>query len=171
MLLRMRCPDCSARYGIDLSGAGEPFSFEGMRSLLPAVKRGMSTASSFFSSALRDRRCGLCGSPVTVRIAGRHTPTAPSAAPLHLIPERSLLVINCSRCGQATSDIVMGLLVDPGARAFFLDRPRIFLEPDTLSVYGGQDAIRVRLVDLATGERLTIMVHPGTAEIMATLFE
>ncbi|HEX9037897.1 MAG TPA: sigma-70 family RNA polymerase sigma factor [Ktedonobacterales bacterium] len=170
--LRLRCPDCSARYGLDLSGSGDIISFAGMRSLLPAVKHGMRAAFTLFSGAVRDRTCGVCGSPVTVRLVGPHTSGVLSgAAPQPLIPEHSLLVVDCPRCGQAASDLLMGLLAEPDARAFFLERSRVVGEPEVLTSFGGQDAIRARLVDLATGERLTILVHPQTVAIMATLFE
>jgi RNA polymerase sigma factor (sigma-70 family) len=165
--LRLRCPDCSTRYGFDLSGSGDVISFAGMRSLLPAVKHGMRAAFAFFSSAVRDRTCGTCGSPVTVRLAGSHTTGAlPDGAPQPIIPDHSLLVIECPLCGQGATDLITGLLASPDARAFFLDRPRARVEPEIMSVHGGQDAIRARLTDLATGERLTIMVHPETVTIM-----
>jgi RNA polymerase sigma-70 factor (ECF subfamily) len=171
-ILRLRCPDCSARYGFDLSGSGDIIPFAGVRSLLPAVKRGTRAAVDFFSGAARDHVCPACGSRVSVRLVSEHLPIEGGALEhATLIPGRSCVVIECPRCGQSSGDVACALLPDPAARAFVLERPRVLFEPDTLGAYAGQDAIRTRMTDLASGARMTVVAHPRTLEIMATLFD
>lgn len=177
VVMRLRCPDCSARYGFDLSGSGDIIAFAGMRSFLPAMKHAMRAACEFFSTAVHHSVCGTCRSPVHVRLVTRHTALegAPAsmlnAIPVPLLRERSCLLIECPRCGYAAADLVNGLLLEPAARAFLLDRPHVITLPDTIASYAGQDAIRARLVDLQSGEALTIMAHPRTLQVMATLYQ
>jgi RNA polymerase sigma-70 factor (ECF subfamily) len=173
--MRLRCPDCSARYGFDLSGSGDIISFAGMRSFLPAMKHAMRAACEFFSTAVHHRVCGTCQSPVQVHLVTRHAALedAPEpvldAVPFPLLRERSCLLVECPRCGYSAADLVNGLLLEPTARAFLLDRPHVITLPDSLASYGGQDAICSRLVDLETAEELTIMAHPQTVQVLATL--
>jgi hypothetical protein len=172
VILRLRCPDCSARYGLDLSGSGDIIPFTGMRSLLPAVKRGTRAAIDFFSGAARDHVCPACGSRVAVRLISEYLPSAEDASPqATLVPGRSCVVIECPRCGQSSGDVACALLPDAAARAFVLERPRVLFEPDTLAAYAGQEAIRARMTDLASGARMTVLAHPRTLEVMATLFD
>ena len=70
--LRLRCPDCSARYGFDLSGSGDIISFAGLRSFQPAIKRGMRAACEYFANAVHHRVCGICQTHVQVRLVSRY---------------------------------------------------------------------------------------------------
>jgi RNA polymerase sigma factor (sigma-70 family) len=173
--MRLRCPDCSARYGFDLSGSGDIISFAGMRSFQPAMKHGMRAACEFFSAAVQLRVCGTCQSPVHVQLVTRHAACedAPvpvlNSVPFPLLRERSCLLVECPRCGYSAADLVNGLLLEPAARAFLLDRPRVITLPDIVAPYAGQDAFCSRLVDLQSAEELTIMAHPQTLQVMATL--
>jgi RNA polymerase sigma factor (sigma-70 family) len=173
--MRLRCPDCSVRYGFDLSGSGDIISFAGMRSFQPAMKHAMRAACEFFSAAVHYRVCGTCQSRVHVQVVTRHaaiedTPVVVlNSVPLALLRERSCLLVECPRCGCSVADLVNGILLEPAARAFLLDRPHVITLPDILASFGGQDAICSRLVDLQTAEELTIMAHPQTLRVMATL--
>lgn len=168
--MRLRCPDCSARYGFDLSGSGDIISFAGMRSFQPAMKRAMRAACEYFSTAVHGRVCGMCRSGVQVRVITRHAVgDVPLPVRSPLFPQRSFLIIDCPRCGYSMSDVVDGLLLEPAARAFLVDRPHVISEPDIVAPYGGQEAICSRLVDLDTAEHLTIVAHPETLQILATL--
>jgi hypothetical protein len=55
--------------------------------------------------------------------------------------------------------VINGLLLEPAAHAFVLERPRVIIEPDILTSYAGQDAICSRLVDLKPAEQMTIKSH------------
>jgi RNA polymerase sigma-70 factor (ECF subfamily) len=173
--MRLRCPDCSARYGFDLSGSGDIISFAGMRSFQPAMKHAMRAACEYFSTAVHYRVCGTCQSPVSVQLVTRHAALEDAPAPvlnsvpLPLLRERSCLLVECPRCGYAAADLINGLLLEPAARAFLLDRPRVITLPDSLKSFAGHDAICSRLVDLQTAEEVTIMAHPQTLQVMATL--
>jgi RNA polymerase sigma-70 factor (ECF subfamily) len=167
--LRLRCPDCSPRYGIDILGSGEMLSLAGLRSFRPAMKQATRAACAYFANAVHYRTCGTCQSPVHIRIGNRHAPgEPPGPGPSPFFPHRSYLFIDCPRCGSYGADLAM-LLLEPAARAFVADRPHVIIEPDTLASYAGQDAICSRLVDLNTAEHVTIMAHPETLQIMATL--
>jgi RNA polymerase sigma factor (sigma-70 family) len=173
--MRLRCPDCSARYGFDLSGSGDIISFAGMRSFQPAMKHAMRAACDFFSAAVHHRVCETCRSTVRVQLVARQAAledmpvTVLNSVPLPLLRERSCLLVECPRCGYSAADLVNGLLWEPADRAFLLDRPRVITLPDILATYSGQDAICSRLVDLQTDDELTIMAHPHSLEVMAVL--
>jgi RNA polymerase sigma factor (sigma-70 family) len=167
--LRLRCPDCSPRYGIDMLGSGEVTSLAGLRSFRPAMRRATRAACGFFVHTVQHRTCGTCQCPVHVRIGNRHAPgDTPEPGPSPFFPDRSYFFIDCPRCGSYGADLAL-LLLEPVACAFVVDRPRVIIEPDTLASYAGQDAICSRLVDLNTAERVTIMAHPETLQVMATL--
>jgi len=173
--MRLRCPDCSARYGFDLSGSGDIISFANVRSFQPAMKHAMRAACEFFSAAVHHRVCETCQSPVHVQLVTRQPALEDvpmpvlNSVPLTLLRERSCLLVECPRCGYSAADLVNGLLLEPADRAFLLDRPRVITLPDILTSYAGQDAICSRLVDLQTSEELTIMAHPQTLQVMAAL--
>lgn len=175
--MRLRCPDCSPRYGFDISGAGDIISFGGMRSFTPAIKHAMRAACEYFSTAVSHRVCRTCASPVQVELVTRHAALedAPApvlnAVPVPLLRLRSCLLIVCPRCGHYVADLVNGLLLEPAARAFLLDRPHVVTLPDVYASFAGQDAICSRLVDLQTAEEMTIMAHPQTLQVMATLHQ
>jgi RNA polymerase sigma factor (sigma-70 family) len=172
VVMRLRCPECSARYGFDLSGSGDIISFAGMRSFWPAMKRAMGAACEYFSTAVHQRVCATCRSHVHVRVVSRHAHEgAPPAVLGPLFPQRSCLFVECPRCGCSTGDLINGLLLEPAARAFLLDRPRVLSEPDILDSYAGRDAICSRLVDVSTGEQMTLMAHPQTVQLMASLLQ
>jgi hypothetical protein len=167
--LRLRCPDCSPRYGIDLLGSGEILSLAGLQSFRPAMKRAVHAFSAYVANALLHRTCGSCQASVHLSLGNRHAPGgAPESGLSPFFPHRSYLFVDCPRCGSYGADLAAVLLQDPAARAFALDRPRVLLEPDILTSYAGQDALCSRLVDLKTGEHLTIMAHPETFLILAT---
>lgn len=172
VVMRLRCPDCSPRYGFDLSGSGDIISFAGMRSFLPAMKRALRAACEFFSTATQHRICGTCRSQVHVRLISRHAREDVSVPmPLPLFPQHSFLIVECPQCGSSLGDLVSGLMLEPAARTFLLDHPRVLIEPDILASYAGQDAICSRLVDLNTAEQMMIMAHSRSLQIMATLFQ
>lgn len=171
-LFRLRCPDCSKRYGFDLAGTGDITSFAGLRSLMPALKRGMRAAFEHFSSAVQQGRCSVCQSDVHVQVVSRHaTEQEPLPIASPVFPHRSYLIISCPRCGLGIGDVVNGLLLEPAARAFAIDRPHVLMEPDVMAVYEGQEALCCRLRDLDSRAQLTLMAHPTTAQVMTTLFE
>lgn len=171
-LFRLRCPDCSRRYGFDISGTGNITSFARLQSLMPAMKRGMRAAFEFFSTAVHQQRCSVCQSAVRVQVASRHaTDQEPLPRSSPFFPVRSFLIVCCPQCGYSIGDLVNGLLLEPAARAFALDHPHLVTEPDSLAVYGGQAVLCSRMRDLDSREQLTLMAHPTTAQVIATLFE
>ena len=130
----------------------------------------MRASWAYFANPVHHRVCSTCQSPVHVRPVTRHTPGAvPVPVPSPLFPQRSYLFIECPQCGTSLTDLGHVLLEDPAARAFVLERPHVLCEPDTLVSYAGQEALCSRLVDLNTDEQVTILAHPETLEIMATL--
>lgn len=79
------------------------------------------------------------------------------------------MLIECPNCGIFGSNISGVLLTHAPIRNFMLNRQRVILERSGLTTYAGQDVISSCIVDLCTSEKLTIMAHPETLQIMATL--
>lgn len=94
--LRLRCPDCSARYGIDVVNSGELLSLAGLQSFLPTIKRGMRASWDYFANPVYRQVCSTCQSPVHVRLVTPHAPEeVPVPVPSPLFPQRSFLIVEC----------------------------------------------------------------------------
>ncbi|EFH79741.1 RNA polymerase sigma factor [Ktedonobacter racemifer] len=164
--LRLRCPVCSKRYSTDLIHTGDIIQLNGLRSFRTAIKRSLQSAATYFTTALHERRCMVCQAMIQVRIIPSPLLHELSAT---CLPEGIYIYIECPNCGTSSSSISGTLLTHTVVRNFILDRQRIRLEPTSLVTYAGQDAICSCMVDLHTSERLTIMAHPETLQIMAAL--
>lgn len=164
--LRLRCPVCSKRYNTDLIHTGDLIQLNGLRSFRTAIKRSLQSTATYITTALHERRCMVCQAMLQVRII-----PYPLLHELSVIclPEGISIYIECPNCGTSSSNIFGVLLAHTVVRNFILDRQRIQLEPTSLVTYAGQDAICSRMVDLQTSERLTVMAHPETLQIMAAL--
>lgn len=164
--LRLRCPVCSKRYSNDLIHTGDLIQLNGLRSFRTAIKRSLQSAATYVTTALHERRCMVCHAMTQVRIIP--SPLLHERAGL-CFPEGIYISIECPNCGASLSNVSGVLLAHPVVRNFILDRQRIRLEPTSLVTYAGQDAICSRIEDLHTAERLTVMAHPETLQIMAVL--
>jgi|SRR5581483_3200028 len=168
--LRLRCPDCSSRHNVDVTHTGEWPSFGNVRSFRPAIKRMVLAASSFYHAILQERRCSICQSTIHMQIIDRKV-SSTSDGTYDPLPPGIYLRIDCPNCGTSLSEIISALMINATVHDFFLTRPRLFFEPNTLSTYAGQDVIRSRLIDLDTSQALTTMTHPKTLQVLATILE
>lgn len=169
--LRLRCPACSAHPQWDVSNSGDWPGVGPMHSFRPAIKRMMQSAADFYTAVLQQRRCSVCQSLIRFQVIDPNSLKAPSS-PYDRLPPRDLyLRVDCPCCGIYLANLITALFSNPGMYHFLLDRPRVRYEPATRAVYAGQDALCWRLTDLNTSEILTIMAHPETLQVMATIQE
>jgi RNA polymerase sigma factor (sigma-70 family) len=182
-VFRVRCPDCSPRYAphydSDLVhtdefrriGAMPSFHLVGvMRSFRPALKRTMLDVADYSATVFGQRRCPICQAPVQIDLIDQNTLDSMNNVPAPL-PPGIFLRIACPNCKPYICGFSSALLMDQDVLTFLLERPRVHYTPSIMDTCEGQDAIRSRLLDLNSGERLTIMTHPQTLQIMATIFE
>jgi RNA polymerase sigma factor (sigma-70 family) len=171
---RMRCPDCSPRYvGDELNTSELPLVLPmigTMRSFRPAFKRTLQAAAYFSNIVFGQRRCNMCQSPIRIDIIDLNRPESVSDVPTYWPPSVYLRIV-CPNCKTYICEFNSVLLMSQGALTFLLERSRVLYTPATMGTYAGQDAFCSRLLDLTSGERLTIMTHPQTLQIMATLLE
>lgn len=153
---------------MDITHGEQILQLDGLRSLGAALKRGLQSASGYFTTVLKEQRCTSCQSPVQLRIVDDDF-SRELTAPCVFLPGRTYLSINCPVCGISLSDLTSLLLLNPEACNFFVNRPRVIAEPDTLVTYAGREAIQARLVDLNRTEQLTILMHPETLQTLATI--
>lgn len=182
-VFRVRCPDCSPRYssqyGSDLVhtdefrriGAMPSFHLVGaMRSFRPALKRTMLDVADYAATVFGQRRCPICQATVQIGFVDQDILDTMSDAHTALSPNCLLRVV-CPNCKPYICGFAGALLMDQDVVTFILERPRVLSTPPIMDTYSGQDAIRTRMLDLNSGERLTIMTHPQTLQTMATIFE
>ena len=165
--LRLRCPACSPRYQIDYTHTALAPGRGPIRSFRPAMKRVMDAGAAFYHACLNQQRCPTCHSTVQIRIIDRSTLVAPyglyDALPLGVYAR-----VTCPSCGPSCCEAYIPLLLHAPIRDFLL-RPRVRYEPATFTTYDGSDAIRFRLLDLATSESLTVLAHPQTLHLLAAI--
>jgi RNA polymerase sigma factor (sigma-70 family) len=163
--LRLRCPECSNRYNLDMTNTINFVSMEGLRSFRPAIKRALHAAHHHFRSMLTDKKCFICKMPVRIQI-GSYLEYCGIC-----IPDRFYLAVECPCCGQFGSDILAVYHAHPVVHRFITQHTRWISEPNTPMEFEGQQVIHASLVDLTTSERLTILVHPQTLQVIATFLE
>jgi hypothetical protein len=77
---------------------------------------------------------------------------------------------HCPQCGGGASsadDLVYWS--HPLAEHFIMQHPRWISEPDRPVEYAGQPAIRFQMADMTSTERLTILAHRQTLQVLAIL--
>jgi RNA polymerase sigma-70 factor (ECF subfamily) len=166
--MRLRCPECSPRYQIDVTNTGNFPGFLGpIHSFRPALKRVMQAGAEFYHICLQQQQCPTCHSTVQIQIIDRSTLVAPynlyEALPLGIYAR-----VDCPSCGTNFCEAYIPALRNPTIRDFLL-RPRVHYEPATLTTYEGSDTIQFRLHDLSNAETLTILAHPQTLHLIATI--
>jgi RNA polymerase sigma factor (sigma-70 family) len=163
--MRMRCPACSKRYDIDLTGSVGLVSMEGLRSFRPAFKRIMRVMSERAYVPLTKGVCWLCHEPALVRII--HSSETDRPMP----PDRYWVRTDCQTCGACTSDIATLLITHPVVQHFFMQHERCISEPYKLIEHNGTSVISARLTDIASAAQLTILLNAQTLQIMAVFSE
>jgi RNA polymerase sigma-70 factor (ECF subfamily) len=168
--MRLRCPECSPRYQIDVTNTGNfPGLLGPIRSFRPALKRVMQAGSAFYQTCLREQRCPTCHSTVQIQIIDRRTLTPPTSL-YDALPLGIYARVDCPSCGTGFCEAYIPVLHNPTIRDFLM-RPRIRYEPARFLTYEGSDAIHFRLRDLSSAETLTVLAHPQTLHLLATIEE
>jgi RNA polymerase sigma factor (sigma-70 family) len=162
--LRMRCPGC----GFEVNSGGT-VPLDGIRSFRPALTRMMRYAVPYLTSGLAtgEQPCPVCGSPRRMWLAG------PDDALAVAWRWRGLVVaLLCPRCDViVNASVAAAFWFHPAMRAFIDAHPRAVAEPETLTEYQGRAAVRVRLSDIASATRLTLLADRRTLDVLATLRE
>lgn len=166
--LHLRCPGCA--YEVNSWGH---VPLDGMQSFRPAHKRVMQYAQAYFLPGLLSGRlaCEKCGSlQPLILVRADELPSVPSGSHDHHDQSGLLLVTRCSACGWHHGEIAVATLLwtQPVVQGFLDAHPRSITEPETLVEYRGQLAIRVRMTDIVSAARLTLMAHPQTLRVLAS---
>lgn len=172
LALRLRCPDCSPRYDVNIIHTGDWLvpGLEQLRSFRPAIRRVLLASTDYYHMVLHERRCNVCQASVQIQLF-EHDVAAPSSSLYTMLPEGFYLRIDCPNCGTFLSEWITTALTTPIVHEFILSRPRVLFKPNSRATYAGQNAIRSGLLDLDKHEQLTIMAHPETLQVMATFME
>ncbi|WP_220210445.1 RNA polymerase sigma factor [Reticulibacter mediterranei] len=167
--LRLRCPECSPRYHIDLTHTENfPDNFGPIRSFRSALKRILQADSTFTQNCLSQRQCPVCHSPLHIQTIDRRTLVSPSG-PYDVLPLGIYVHMDCLSCGlNHCCEVYVPALRNPVLRDFLL-RPRVQYKPASFTTYEGSNAICFGLLDLSSTETLTAMVHPQTLDVLALL--
>ena len=146
---------------------------DGMQSFRPAYKRVMQHAHAYFLPGLLSGRlaCEKCGSlQPLILVRADELPSVPGGSHDHHDHSGLLLVTRCSACRWHHGEIAVAALLwmQPVVQRFVDAHPRSMTEPETLVDYQGQPAIRVRMTDVSSAARLTLVAHPQTLQMLAT---
>jgi RNA polymerase sigma-70 factor (ECF subfamily) len=168
---RLRCPECSPRFGGDIYSTGGAIPLGGTRSFHPALKRLIAFLKHHYA---RDYTEAL-------QTGWHPCPSCHGLVPIHLVapgndpgtfPDQWCLVFTCPTCGRIASPAAFATCwahpeVVPMALQFIEAHPRWIMEPDLLTVHAGQSAIRFRLSDVAGSAQLTILSDAQTLQVRA----
>ena len=169
--LHLDCPDCAERYGLGHIHSKGLVRLEGIRSFRPAWKRTMQSFTSLARQGLSQgwHPCPECGTPASVRVINNAEESL-----LLKWPYQFWVGWHCPRCaydfcpsvGTVSADDVV-YWSHPTLRQFILQHARWISEPDQAAEHAGHPAIQFRLVDLSSAERLTILAHRQTLDVLA----
>jgi RNA polymerase sigma-70 factor (ECF subfamily) len=174
--MRLRCPGC----GYHLNSYGH-VPLRGMRSFRPAYKRVMQAHATAFLPGLSSGSlpCFACGTPQPLHIIRRDAPHAltRSGGQHHQQqlspPHAAGLVVSqaCAACEHHHANVAVSTILwsSPVVQQFIAAHPRYVSEPETIIDYQGLHAIRVRMVDVLSAARLTLIVHPQTLHVLLAL--
>jgi RNA polymerase sigma-70 factor (ECF subfamily) len=176
---RLRCPDCSPLYGDDLLntdqlrhvGVLRSFPRLGtLRSFRPTFKHFLLAGCSFSRTVFEQRCCTICHATVEIDILDRNTLESMYIGS-RAWPQSIYVRVTCPNCEPYVCEFFSVLLMNQDVCTFLLARSHVHVTPPTMDTSTGQDAFRSRLLDLRSGERLTIMTHPHTLQTMTTVLE
>lgn len=169
--LRMRCPGCSPRYEIDIECSRGLRELNGLSSFKPAVRHYRAACADYYTR-LREsgwRRCPICGNEAHMRAV--HPDDADGSATGGWY---ALIECLCSESlSAAWATVAVWSHPDSAAQGtHWLDtHPRSRIEPDRLTSYAGQPAVRTRFLDVATGRAATIFSTPDIPRLLAFIEE
>lgn len=163
--MRIRCPDCSNRYGMDMISTLGLVSMNGFQSFRPALKRVFQAIPHVYLFSLQENLCPFCK-------AATRTSVHADSVPFYnvSIPGRVWVVTLCPNCGFCVTDVVSVFFSNPEVVNFALQHTRVVAEPIQWLEYAGRQALCARLSDLTSARQLTILADPESLEII-TVFK
>lgn len=178
--LHLRCPECSQRFGQDTVHSMGLVSLAGLRSFRPAWKRTMQGLTDRLLQVLSQpqRPCLYCGKPALIQVRGNDSAAAQPAdlgnSGIDLYP--FWIYLRCVHCDNDMDGCGCLPTVDqlvywshPLTRQFLQQHSRCSSEPGKIVEYQGQQAIYLQINDLESADRLTVLAHRQTLQIL-TLF-
>ena len=160
----MRCPVCSVL--VDTGGWSR---LDGLRAFRPALKRLFHT-TALLAGGLEDGRhtCPVCEMLQPVRVLQPEELAARYPDSPNISISRSVLVMDCAVCQAHIENCIDGCLWSlPVIERFRVEHPRAISEAETLIEHTGQCAICLRMTDIASASRLTLVVHHRTLRVLA----
>jgi len=164
LALRMRCPACSQRHGLDEVNSKGIVPLEDLRSFRPALKRTNRVMTDAALHSLQAQICWRCGGPALVSITN-------AMRDLDSDRDTFWFRVDCPACGRGGMTANQLLLPHPALQRFITQHPRWTIENDLALEYGGQPALRLQFRDVTGNARLTFLTHRETMEVLATFLE
>jgi RNA polymerase sigma factor (sigma-70 family) len=180
--LCLECPECSQSCWGKIVSMGL-VDLRGLRSFRPAWKRTQQGFADLLAPIVSQGRshCPGCGALASAEVIDTATDEcAMGKSPSYF---RFWIKWDCPRCAYNKEDLGYDGMDDPGpmlfsaddqvywshpvTRQFILDHHHYISEPDVPAAYMGQPAIRFRMTDLASAERMTVLAHRHTLEVLA----
>lgn len=162
--LRLRCPDCSPRYGDMFSSSLAPL--ESFRTIRPAFKHAWKSSFAYWTQAIATGRqhCANCRKllvPLQIVRSDEYTYPIP-------FPNTYRMIIDCPLCGITSTCSVVAFLSHPAITRFAEQHPRWFIGPEAEVEYASRPAIRTCLLDPTSAARLTVVADKQTLQVLAT---
>ena len=167
--LRLRCPECSRRFGFDIVNSKGLVEIGELRSFQPAFKRTMRELSRRLMQAVSAGGipCKHCGDLVPVEVGGPSE--AISVTPDDPLRRSFWIRGECPRCGQSVGGFSADDAVywsHPTIQEFIKRYPRWRNEPDLPLEYQGRPAILFRLSDRMSRAQLDVLAHRENLQIL-----
>jgi RNA polymerase sigma-70 factor (ECF subfamily) len=167
--LRMRCPDCSSRFGFDIVNSKGLVEFNKVHSFQPAFKRTMREVSRQMLQALAAGTvtCSGCGALIPFQVGGPKQSI--DWTPSDRLRRHFWLRGECPHCGYVSGGFSADDAVywsHPDVLDFIRRYPRWLNELDSPLEYQGQPAILFRLSDHSSQAELHVLAHRQTLEVL-----
>ena len=159
--LRLRCPDCSNRYNLDIINSVGLISMKGYSSFRPAIKRLLQKAGERIWTPLTRISCFQCKNPASIRMIHSSCATFP------LPPDRYWICTECPNCGVHTTDITTFFISHAVVQRFVMQHEHYISEPYQLLEHDGSMAICARLTDVMSADQLTVLLDTQTLRILS----
>lgn len=167
--LRMRCPDCSSRFGFDIVNSKGLVELTNLHSFQPAFKRTMREVSRRMLQAVAAGTvaCEGCGALVPFQVGGPKLDF--NWTPTDRLRRHFWLRGECPHCGYMSGGFSADDAVywsHPAILDFIQRYPRWLNELDSPVEYQGRPAILFRLSDHLSRAELHVLAHRQTLEVL-----
>lgn len=160
--LRMRCPECSSRYNLDVvSSSMGLVPMEGLRSFRPAIKRLLQKIGERVWIPFTKGTCFRCNGPAIISIIHSNYTGLP------IPPDRYWLRTECLKCDVSISDIISTFVSHPLVSRFLVQHERCISQPYQLLEHNGRAAICVRFTDVMSADQITVLLDMQTLHLLA----